>query len=189
MTDGILATIGNTPLVALRRILPDAPFRLYAKLEALNPGGSIKDRAALNLLRGAMRAGRLDHDSVVVESSSGNMGIGLAQACAVLGVRFICVVDARTTAQNIAILRAYGAEGIVARGVGISREDPEPPSIAMNGGKLEPRRRQKRAIRKHDPRTCRCRQRRPPRTASGRCAHRRVQRDRVRRRRGSLRQV
>jgi cysteine synthase A len=52
----------------------------------------------------------LERDSVVVESSSGNMGIGLAQACAVLGVRFICVVDARTTAQNIAIMRAYGAE-------------------------------------------------------------------------------
>jgi N-(2-amino-2-carboxyethyl)-L-glutamate synthase len=110
MTDGILEAIGGTPLVALRRLMRKAPFRLFAKLEGLNPGGSIKDRAALNLLRGAMRAGRLGPASVVVESSSGNMGIGLAQACAVLGLRFICVVDARTTTQNIAIMRAYGAE-------------------------------------------------------------------------------
>lgn len=110
MTDGMLGAIGNTPLVALRRVFPSASFRLFAKLEGCNPGGSIKDRAARSLLLAAKRAGRLTHDSVVVESSSGNMGIGLAQACAVLGLRFICVVDVRTTAQNVAIMRAYGAE-------------------------------------------------------------------------------
>ena len=110
MTDGILATIGRTPLVALRRVISGARFRLFAKLEALNPGGSIKDRAALNLLRQAWRRGLIDAETVVVESSSGNMGIGLAQACAYLGLRFVCVVDARTTAQNVAIMRAYGAE-------------------------------------------------------------------------------
>ena len=81
MNDGILTAIGNTPLVALRRVLPRARFRLFAKLEALNPGGSIKDRAAMSLLLAAMRGGSLGPDSVVVESSSGNMGIGLAQAC------------------------------------------------------------------------------------------------------------
>jgi cysteine synthase A len=110
MIDGILAAIGRTPLVALRRLMPGARFRLYAKLEALNPGGSIKDRAALCLLEAARREGLLTPETVVVESSSGNMGIGLAQACAYLGLRFVCVVDARTTAQNIAIMRAYGAE-------------------------------------------------------------------------------
>ena len=110
MTEGILSTIGNTPLVALRRVTRGAPFRLFAKLEALNPGGSIKDRAALYLLRAAIHAGELGPQTVVVESSSGNMGIGLAQACAYLGLRFLCIVDARTTAQNIAIMKAYGAE-------------------------------------------------------------------------------
>ena len=97
MTDGVLSAVGHTPLVALRRLVRMDRFRLFAKLEALNPGGSIKDRAALNLLRGALRAGAVGPDTVVVESSSGNMGIGLAQACAVLGLRFICVVDVRTT--------------------------------------------------------------------------------------------
>lgn len=119
MTDGILATIGGTPLVALRRVIEGARFRLYAKLEAANPGGSIKDRAAINLLREARRSGVLAADAVVVESSSGNMGIGLAQACAYLGLRFICVVDARTTVQNVAIMRAYGAEIEV-----VERPDP-----------------------------------------------------------------
>lgn len=119
MTDGILAVIGRTPLVALRRVVQGARFRLFAKLEATNPGGSIKDRAALNLLREAWRRGLVDGDTVVVESSSGNMGIGLAQACAYLGLRFVCVVDARTTVQNLAIMRAYGAEIEV-----VERPDP-----------------------------------------------------------------
>lgn len=110
MTDGILSAIGGTPLVALRRVLPGIPFRLFAKLEALNPGGSIKDRAARQLLRAAIEAGKVKAHTVVVESSSGNMGIGLAQACAYFGLRFVCVVDPRTTAQNVAIMRAYGAD-------------------------------------------------------------------------------
>jgi N-(2-amino-2-carboxyethyl)-L-glutamate synthase len=110
MTTGVLAAIGGTPLVALRRVLPGARFHLFAKLEGLNPGGSIKDRAARQLLQAAIAAGKVGADTVVVESSSGNMGIGLAQACAYFDLRFVCVVDPRTTAQNVAIMRAYGAE-------------------------------------------------------------------------------
>jgi 2,3-diaminopropionate biosynthesis protein SbnA len=109
VTAGVLSAIGGTPLVALRRVLPQAGFELFAKLEALNPGGSIKDRAARQLLQAAIAAGKIDAGTVVVESSSGNMGIGLAQACAYFGLRFVCVVDPRTTAQNVAIMRAYGA--------------------------------------------------------------------------------
>lgn len=141
MTDGILATIGRTPLVALHRVVRDARFRLFAKLEALNPGGSIKDRAALNLLRQAERKGLIDAETVVVESSSGNMGIGLAQACAYLGLRFVCVVDARTTVQNVAIMRAYGAEIEV-----VERPDP-------TGGFLRARIERVRAIVATLPRT------------------------------------
>jgi 2,3-diaminopropionate biosynthesis protein SbnA len=108
--DGILATIGNTPLVLLRRALGGVPFRLYAKLEAFNPAGSVKDRPALLILAEALARGEIGPGSTVVEASSGNMGIGLAQVCAYHGLRFVCVVDARTTAHNVAILRAYGAE-------------------------------------------------------------------------------
>lgn len=110
MREGILSAIGDTPLIPLRRYLPEAPFRLLAKLEALNPGGSLKDRPALGILEDALAGGRISRDSVIVESSSGNMGIGLAQACCYHGLRLICVVDSKTTQQNIRVMRAYGAE-------------------------------------------------------------------------------
>ncbi|WP_354645170.1 2,3-diaminopropionate biosynthesis protein SbnA [Kitasatospora camelliae] len=107
----MLSAIGSTPLVELRRLVPDAPFRLYAKLEGMNPGGSMKDRAAFSMLGGLIADGTIvPGKSVVVESSSGNLAIGLAQVCCYFGVRLICVVDPRTTEQNVAILRAYGAE-------------------------------------------------------------------------------
>lgn len=107
---GVLSAVGNTPLVRLERVYPGLPFQLYGKLEALNPGGSIKDRPAIEILEQAMSSGEIGRGSVIVESSSGNMGIGLAQACAVYGLRLICVVDAKASKQNIAILEAYGAQ-------------------------------------------------------------------------------
>ncbi|MFD1319742.1 2,3-diaminopropionate biosynthesis protein SbnA [Micromonospora sonneratiae] len=107
----MLSTIGGSPLIRLDKLMPDAPFTLWAKLEAHNPGGSIKDRSALGMLIDRIRAGELQPGrSVVVESSSGNLGIGLAQVCRYFGIRFICVVDPRTNAQNIAIMRAFDAE-------------------------------------------------------------------------------
>jgi len=110
INEGILSTIGHTPLVGLTRVFKENRFRLLAKLEGFNPGGSAKDRPALNILEEAIKAGAITPETVVVESSSGNLGIGLAQACRYLGLRFICVVDPRTTHQNIRILKAYGAE-------------------------------------------------------------------------------
>lgn len=120
MQDGILATIGNTPLVKLTRLYPDSHVQLFAKLEGFNPGGSIKDRAAYRILKNALECGIIQPGSTIIESSSGNMGIGLAQVCAYLKLRFICVVDPKTTTQNIAILRAYGAEIDL-----VSAPDPE----------------------------------------------------------------
>jgi len=108
--DGILSAIGNTPLIRLQRLLPEARFQLFAKLEALNPGGSLKDRPALVILEDALRSGKIGPDTVVIESSSGNMGVGLAQACGYYGLRFLCVVDIKTSATNLRVLRAYGAE-------------------------------------------------------------------------------
>src|SRR5690349_10409530 len=91
--ESILSAIGNTPLVRLAQIFKDLPFRLYAKLELLNPAGSTKDRPAMLIIKDALDTGRIGLDTVVVESSSGNMGIGLAQVCSYLGLRFVCVVD------------------------------------------------------------------------------------------------
>jgi 2,3-diaminopropionate biosynthesis protein SbnA len=110
MRDGILSAVGSTPIVRLSRYLNGTNIRLYAKMEMLNPGGSIKDRPAAKIIEEALCAGIISPGSVVVESSSGNMGIGLAQACRYHGLRFICVVDSKTTRQNIQLLRTYGAE-------------------------------------------------------------------------------
>jgi N-(2-amino-2-carboxyethyl)-L-glutamate synthase len=108
--EGILSTIGNTPLIRLTRVFKGSKFCLLAKLEGSNPGGSAKDRPALNILEEAIEAGIIRPETVIVESSSGNLGVGLAQACRYLGLRFICVVDPRTSQQNIRLIRAYGAE-------------------------------------------------------------------------------
>jgi N-(2-amino-2-carboxyethyl)-L-glutamate synthase len=110
MNDSVLKVIGKTPLVRLSRVIPDLHFKLFAKLEGLNPGGSTKDRPAFSIIQHGIDSGRIEPDTLVIESSSGNMGVGLAQACAYHGLRFICVIDPKTTAQNMRLLQAYGAE-------------------------------------------------------------------------------
>jgi len=117
---GILDAIGRTPLVRLERLFAGSRLEVYAKLEALNPGGSLKDRPALTMIRSAMERGQLRPGMTVVESSSGNLAIGLAQACRFHDLRLVCVVDARTAPHNVAILRAFGAEVEV-----ITEPDPE----------------------------------------------------------------
>jgi 2,3-diaminopropionate biosynthesis protein SbnA len=107
---GILSTIGKTPLVRLDRYFAPAPFSCFAKLESFNPGGSSKDRPALRILESGRRSGAIGPETVVVESSSGNMGIGLAQGCRYHGLRFICVVDPKASSLNVRIMEAYGAE-------------------------------------------------------------------------------
>lgn len=119
MKTGILSTIGRTPLIRLDRMFSDAHYRVFAKLEAFNPGGSIKDRTAFSIINRAIQEGIIHSGSTIVESSSGNMGIGLAQVCAYFNLRFICVVDVKTTRQNIEILKVYGAEVDV-----VSEPDP-----------------------------------------------------------------
>jgi cysteine synthase A len=110
VNEGVLAAIGQTPLIGLEKLFHGARFRLFAKLESLNPGGSMKDRTSARILQRAMETGEVTARTVIVESSSGNMGVGLAQSCAYYGLRFICVVDPKTTAQNVRLLEAYGAE-------------------------------------------------------------------------------
>lgn len=110
MNVGILSTVGQTPLVELTRALEESPVRLFAKLESFNPGGSSKDRPANFIIGEGMAAGKITPETVIIESSSGNMGIGLAQACSYYGLRFICVIDPKTTLQNRQILKTYGAE-------------------------------------------------------------------------------
>lgn len=107
---GVLDAVGGTPLVQLERLFARNPIDVWAKLEESNPGGSVKARAATSMLRAALDDGRVRPGGTVVESSSGNMGVGLAQACRYMGLRFVCVVDTRTCASKLRVMEAYGAE-------------------------------------------------------------------------------
>lgn len=106
---GILDAVGNTPLVRLDRLRADDAHELHGKLEGMNPGGSAKDRAALRMILRAFERGDIAPGGMVVESSSGNMGIGLAYVCRVLKLRFTCVTDERTTLTNRRLIALYGA--------------------------------------------------------------------------------
>ncbi len=108
--DGIGSAIGRTPLVALSRLFREETFRVYGKLEMMNPGGSAKDRPALRIIREAIRSGDIRRGTTVIESSSGNMAVSLAQICRGLGLRFICVVDPRTTESHLRLIRLLGGE-------------------------------------------------------------------------------
>jgi cystathionine beta-synthase len=112
--DSILDAIGNTPLVRLSRLGKDLRPRLVAKIEALNPGGSIKDRAAIALVEAAERDGLLRPGGTIVEPTSGNTGTGLAIAASLKGYRVIAVMPDKMSKEKIDLLRAYGAEVVVA---------------------------------------------------------------------------
>jgi N-(2-amino-2-carboxyethyl)-L-glutamate synthase len=108
--DGVLSALGNTPLIQLKKVIPELHCQLFAKMESLNPGGSMKDRAAFNIIRRAIETNVIRGDTVIIESSSGNMGIGLAQACRYYGLQFICVVDPKITPQNRRLIEVYGGQ-------------------------------------------------------------------------------
>ncbi len=107
------AAVGGTPLVALDRIAAGVRPRIVAKLEHMNPGGSVKDRIAMPMIEAAERAGLLKPGGVIVEPTSGNTGVGLAQAAAVKGYRCIFVMADKQSEEKRALLRAYGAEVVV----------------------------------------------------------------------------
>jgi len=107
---GVLGAIGDTPLVGLRRYLLRPDIEVWAKLEAANPGGSAKDRPAARMLEDALERGLITAETTVIESSSGNMGIGLAQACRYHGIRLICVADTRSHQTSLRTMAALGAD-------------------------------------------------------------------------------
>jgi len=109
--DSILARIGRTPLVRLRRMPGTGLADVLAKCEQMNPGGSVKDRPALAMIEAAEREGRLvPGRSVIVEATSGNTGVGLALVAAVKGYRLILTMPENMSPERMALLRAYGAE-------------------------------------------------------------------------------
>jgi cysteine synthase len=110
VTASLLDLIGRTPLLDLARVRPARGGRIWAKLEHLNPSGSVKDRIALAMLEAAERAGALRAGGTVVEPTSGNTGIALALVCALKGYRMIAVIPAAMSRERVHALRALGAE-------------------------------------------------------------------------------
>src|SRR3954471_21089908 len=112
--DSILEAIGHTPLVRLSRMAAGLTPQVVAKVESLNPGGSIKDRVAVALIEAAERDGHLRPGGTIVEPTSGNTGTGLAIAARLKGYRVIAVMPDKMSNEKIDLLRAYGAEVVVA---------------------------------------------------------------------------
>ena len=112
ISDSILELIGNTPLVQLKRVAPQKP-RVVAKLEAMNPGGSVKDRIGIFMIQKAEEEGRLGPGATIVEPTSGNTGVGLALVCAVRGYKLVCVMPDKVPMEKVYLLQAYGAECVL----------------------------------------------------------------------------
>jgi cysteinyl-tRNA synthetase len=136
MKDSILDAIGNTPVVEIQRMNPVAGVRIFAKLEYMNPGGSVKDRAALFMIQAGEASGRLTKNKTVIEATSGNTGIGLAMICAVKGYRLALTMAENASEERKRILRARGAkiiltprhlgsDGAIEEAYRLARENPD----------------------------------------------------------------
>ncbi len=136
MTHSIIDAIGNTPLIEITKLNPVKGVKLYAKLEYMNPGGSVKDRAALYMINEAERTGELTKDKIVIEATSGNTGIGLAMICAVKGYKIALTMAENASEERKSILRARGAkliltpqhkgsDGAIEEAYRLARENPD----------------------------------------------------------------
>jgi cystathionine beta-synthase len=111
--ENILGTIGNTPLVRLRRVTAGLKGLILAKVESMNPGGSVKDRIGVSIVEEAEQSGRLKPGGTIVESTSGNTGMGLALVASVKGYKMVFTLPDKMSMEKIRLLRAFGAEVIV----------------------------------------------------------------------------
>lgn len=107
---GILDLVGNTPLVELKRVNPNPNVKLYAKLEGDNPGGSVKDRAALSMISGAIERGELKPGMRLIEATSGNTGIALAMIARLYDIEIELVMPSSSTKERVLTMEAYGAK-------------------------------------------------------------------------------
>ena len=119
-----LDAVGHTPLVRLNRVIDGAPCLVLAKVEYVNPGGSVKDRPAVAMIEDAEARGVLKAGATIIEATSGNTGTGLAMAAAIRGYRCILVMPDKMSKEKIDLLRAYGAE-VVITPTNVPNDSPE----------------------------------------------------------------
>lgn len=118
----ITQLIGNTPMVKLNRITKGYHANVYAKLESQNPGGSVKDRLAIAMVEAAVAENKINKDTVIIEPTSGNTGIGLALVCAVKGYHLKIIMPESVSLERRTILKAYGAELVLTSSKGGMKE-------------------------------------------------------------------
>jgi S-sulfo-L-cysteine synthase (O-acetyl-L-serine-dependent) len=106
---GVLDTVGNTPLVELQRLNPNPAVRILAKLEGNNPGGSVKDRPALNMIRSALERGDINRDTKLIEATSGNTGIAMALMAKLFNLQIELVMPSTSTRERVLTMEAFGA--------------------------------------------------------------------------------
>lgn len=123
MKQNVTQCVGNTPIVVLNRCVPQSQHTFLAKLEFMNPGGSVKDRMALSIIESAEAKGLLKPGSTIVEATSGNTGVGLAMVAAVKGYKCVFTMPAKMSGEKVQMLKAYGAE-VITTPTGVAPEDP-----------------------------------------------------------------
>ncbi len=122
---GIIDLIGNTPLVELTKLNPNPNVKLYAKLEGNNPGGSVKDRASLNMIRSAIERGEIKEGTRLVEATSGNTGIALAMIAGLYGLEIELVMPANSTRERTVTMEAFGAKVTLLENIEVCRDYAE----------------------------------------------------------------
>ncbi len=139
LSSSLLDQVGNTPLLRLAKLDADLPgVEIYAKAEFFNPGGSVKDRAALNMILDGERTGRLTHQRTLLDATSGNTGIAYAMICALKGYKVKLCLPANASHERKQILKGFGAEVVYSDpGEGFGRGDPAvPPGLRRRSGRL-----------------------------------------------------
>lgn len=121
----IIETIGNTPLVEITRFHNNPKVKIYAKLEGNNPGGSVKDRAALNMIRSAMERGEINKDTKLIEATSGNTGIALAMIASMFGLSMELVMPSTSTRERTLTMEAFGAKVTLLESMEVCRDYAE----------------------------------------------------------------
>jgi len=121
----IIDLVGNTPLVEITRLNPNPKVKIYAKLEGNNPGGSVKDRAALNMIRSALERGEIDKNTKLIEATSGNTGIALAMIASMYSIEIELVMPSNSTRERTLTMEAFGAKVTLLDGIELCRDYAE----------------------------------------------------------------